>query len=172
VRGLAILTIAYFAAGAAVAQGSSAVKGGQTYQGGPWDGLSTEGQSEAPTRPSIANASPVPAADAPLVTRLVASLSSGRRSGLRAFGPAGAGFCLDAKGRPCGLAAKLSDPALESGCRINTPYFLASYNKSIRLEWVCGGRVAFIAFAKLANGKLSALEPERPVAVLRVPTHG
>ena len=169
--GLAILTIAWLGAGAAWAQGGSAASD-RTYHGGPWDGLSMEGGSQAPTGPSLANASPVPAADAPLVTKLVAALSSGSRSDLKAFGPAGAGFCLDAKGRPCGLAAKLRDPALASSCRINTPYFLASYNQSIRLEWVCGGRVAFIAFAKLTNGKLSALEPERPVAVIRVPTHG
>jgi len=158
---------------AAIAAASSAsANPPQRYDGGPWDGLLPDAQTLAPAGASLPDASPVPAQIAPVIDKLVAALSRGDKAALQRLGPGGQSFCLNEAGQPCGAPEETAHLPVQKSCKINTPFFMARYDRSVRLEWVCAGRLSFLAFAKIENGELVSLMPMSsmpPVPVIKLP---
>ncbi|HEX4736735.1 MAG TPA: hypothetical protein VH331_04150 [Allosphingosinicella sp.] len=157
-----------FALSVGAATGALAQEG-QRFRGGPFDGLLVASDGRGPAGPSLPNASPVLPDQASIVGRLVAALSTGDRKALKALGPAAEGFCLNANGQPCDAAERVRNLPFKQNCRLNTPFFLGAYNGRVRLEWVCGQSLTYVAYANVQDGKLVTLVSwnAMPVAVIR-----
>jgi hypothetical protein len=151
VRLLAAFALSVVAATAASAQD------GQRFRGGPFDGLLVASDGGGPAGPSLPNASAVPADQAPVIDKLVAALSSGDRLALKALGPAAESFCLNANGQPCDAPEQVRNLSFKKNCRLNTPFFLGAYNARVRLEWVCGQSLTYVAYVNVQDGKLVTL---------------
>jgi hypothetical protein len=151
VRLLSGFALSLTVATAALAQGD------QRFRGGPFDGLLIASDGRGPAGPSLPNASPVLPDQAPIVGKLVTALSTGDREALKALGSAAASFCLNASGQPCDAPEQVRNLPFKKNCRLNTPFFLGAYNGRVRLEWVCGQSLTYVAYANVQDGKLVTL---------------
>jgi len=145
------------------------------FNGGPFDGLAIgpiDGRP-GPTGPSIPNASPVPAREAPVIEGLVAALKRGDRAALKAMWAVGGEiFCVGDEGLPCDVDQSFRKLDAKAYCSINTPFYLGSYDGSIRLEWVCDGQLAYFSLVTLKDGKIVSMTAESTMTPVVIYTPG
>ncbi|MBA2466454.1 MAG: hypothetical protein H0V46_02470 [Sphingomonas sp.] len=105
-------------------------------------------------KPSKANASPVPAQDAPAIRAFIVAFEQRDLSRLNGFLTKSAGQQVCGHGfyAPCGAKRPFSELKVAEKTTFNTPYYLGGHK--VRLEWLYRGELWYWSEVDLSGGTI------------------
>jgi hypothetical protein len=160
--------------GILVSSGAAAQSELLRFEGGPWDGLGYVRFQSSPSEASVPDTSPVPAEIQPQVQRAMTALGNADLNQLQALSadPNSIQFCFNRSGQPCDASSEIASLSFKEHCRLNSPYYMATFDQSVRIETICDGKLTYLTYLSFADGKLMAARMQSaapPPVVIRLP---